>query len=114
MSEDAGPVCASPASFTHTQTRKPASQSRSLLACDGGACYKPALFEGSSGVLDQAPVPPIPCTRLPGAAAVSGHEGEVMANDVSTLTAQKRDQAGKGPSHRLRAKGMIPAVCYGP
>jgi large subunit ribosomal protein L25 len=37
-----------------------------------------------------------------------------MANDVSTLTAQKRDQAGKGPSHRLRAKGMIPAVCYGP
>src|SRR5881628_2604145 len=37
-----------------------------------------------------------------------------MANDVSTLTAQKRDQAGKGPSHRLRAKGVIPAVCYGP
>ena len=37
-----------------------------------------------------------------------------MANDVSTLTAQKRDQAGKGPSHRLRAKGLIPAVCYGP
>src|SRR5256884_4404684 len=37
-----------------------------------------------------------------------------MANDVSTLTAQKRDQAGKGPSHRLRAKSLIPAVCYGP
>jgi large subunit ribosomal protein L25 len=37
-----------------------------------------------------------------------------MANDLSTLTAQKRDQAGKGPSHRLRAKGLIPAVCYGP
>ena len=37
-----------------------------------------------------------------------------MANDVSTLTAQKRDQAGKGPSHRLRGKGLIPAVCYGP
>ena len=37
-----------------------------------------------------------------------------MANDISTLTAQKRDQAGKGPSHRLRAKGLIPAVCYGP
>jgi len=37
-----------------------------------------------------------------------------MANDVSTLTAQKRDQAGKGPAHRLRAKGLIPAVCYGP
>jgi large subunit ribosomal protein L25 len=51
---------------------------------------------------------------LPGAAAEAGEEGEVMANDVSTLTAQKRDQAGKGPSHRLRAKGLIPAVCYGP
>jgi len=37
-----------------------------------------------------------------------------MANDVGTLTAQKRDQAGKGPSHRLRGKGLIPAVCYGP
>src|SRR5438270_7812362 len=37
-----------------------------------------------------------------------------MANDVSTLTAQKRDQAGQGPSHRLRGKGLIPAVCYGP
>src|SRR5256885_7910692 len=52
--------------------------------------------------------------RPPGAAAAAGNEGEVMANDVSTLTAQKRDQAGKGPSHRLRAKGLIPAVCYGP
>ena len=38
-----------------------------------------------------------------------------MANETtSTLSAQKRDQAGKGPSHRLRAKGLIPAVCYGP
>jgi large subunit ribosomal protein L25 len=37
-----------------------------------------------------------------------------MANDVSNLGAQKRDQSGKGPSHRLRAKGLIPAVCYGP
>jgi len=52
--------------------------------------------------------------RPPGAAAVVGHEGEVMANDVSTLSVQKRDQSGKGPSHRLRAKGLIPAVCYGP
>jgi large subunit ribosomal protein L25 len=52
--------------------------------------------------------------RLPGAAAVVGDEGEAMPNDVSTLSAQKRDQAGKGPSHRLRAKGLIPAVCYGP
>jgi large subunit ribosomal protein L25 len=50
---------------------------------------------------------------LPGAAAVVD-EGEAMPNDVSTLSAQKRDQAGKGPSHRLRAKGLIPAVCYGP
>src|SRR5256884_9135596 len=46
--------------------------------------------------------------------AVVGDEGEAMPNDVSTLSAQKRDQAGKGPSHRLRAKGLIPAVCYGP
>jgi len=37
-----------------------------------------------------------------------------MANDTSTLVAQKRDQSGKGPSHRLRAKGLIPAICYGP
>ena len=37
-----------------------------------------------------------------------------MAHDVSTLKAQKRDQSGKGPSHRLRAKGLVPAVCYGP
>jgi large subunit ribosomal protein L25 len=37
-----------------------------------------------------------------------------MANDVSTLSAQKRDQSGKGPARRLRAKGLIPAVCYGP
>jgi large subunit ribosomal protein L25 len=37
-----------------------------------------------------------------------------MATETSTLTAQKRDHAGKGPSHRLRAKGLIPAVCYGP
>ena len=37
-----------------------------------------------------------------------------MANEVSTLPATKRDQSGKGPAHRLRAKGLIPAVCYGP
>jgi large subunit ribosomal protein L25 len=37
-----------------------------------------------------------------------------MANDVSTLSAQKRDQAGKGPARQLRMKGLIPAVCYGP
>src|SRR3989441_4051031 len=68
----------------------------------------------SSGAFRKPPAPSIPCTRPPGAAAAAGNEGEVMANDVSTLTAQKRDQAGKGPSHRLRAKGLIPAVCYGP
>lgn len=37
-----------------------------------------------------------------------------MAQDISTLSAKKRDQSGKGPSHRLRATGLIPAVCYGP
>src|SRR5438270_3409552 len=37
-----------------------------------------------------------------------------MANDVSTLAAQKRDKSGKGPARQLRMKGLIPAVCYGP
>jgi large subunit ribosomal protein L25 len=36
-----------------------------------------------------------------------------MAQDTSTLKAQLREQSGKGPAHRLRAKGLIPAVCYG-
>jgi large subunit ribosomal protein L25 len=39
---------------------------------------------------------------------------QFMAQDISTLSAKKRDQSGKGPAHRLRAKGLIPAVCYGP
>jgi large subunit ribosomal protein L25 len=37
-----------------------------------------------------------------------------MAHDTSTLKAQKREQSGKGPARRLRAKGLVPAVCYGP
>jgi large subunit ribosomal protein L25 len=37
-----------------------------------------------------------------------------MAQEISTLPAQKRDQAGKGPARRLRMKKLIPAVCYGP
>lgn len=37
-----------------------------------------------------------------------------MAQDTSTLKAQKREQSGKGPARRLRAKGLVPAVCYGP
>jgi large subunit ribosomal protein L25 len=37
-----------------------------------------------------------------------------MANDVSTLVAQKRDKSGKGPARQLRFKGLVPAVCYGP
>ncbi len=37
-----------------------------------------------------------------------------MAQDTSTLQAQIRDRSGKGPAHRLRAKGLVPAVCYGP
>ena len=37
-----------------------------------------------------------------------------MAHDTSTLPAQKRDQSGKGPARRLRAKGLVPAICYGP
>jgi large subunit ribosomal protein L25 len=37
-----------------------------------------------------------------------------MAQQISTLAAKKRDQAGKGPSRQLRFKNLIPAVCYGP
>jgi large subunit ribosomal protein L25 len=37
-----------------------------------------------------------------------------MANDGSTLVAQKRDKSGKGPARQLRFKGLVPAVCYGP
>ena len=37
-----------------------------------------------------------------------------MARDISTLTAQKREQSGKGPARQLRMKNLIPAVCYGP
>ncbi len=36
-----------------------------------------------------------------------------MAQDTSTLQAQIRDKSGKGPAHRLRATGLVPAVCYG-
>ena len=36
-----------------------------------------------------------------------------MAQDTSTLQAQVREKSGKGPAHRLRAKGLVPAVCYG-
>lgn len=31
----------------------------------------------------------------------------------ATLTAQLRNQSGKGPARQLRFKGLIPAVCYG-
>ena len=37
-----------------------------------------------------------------------------MAQDTSTLHAQIREKSGKGPAHRLRAKGLVPAICYGP
>jgi len=37
-----------------------------------------------------------------------------MAHDTSTLQAEVRDKSGKGPARRLRAKGLVPAVCYGP
>jgi large subunit ribosomal protein L25 len=32
---------------------------------------------------------------------------------ASTVTAQRRDERGKGPARRLRQKGLIPAVVYG-
>ena len=37
-----------------------------------------------------------------------------MAQDTSILKAQTRDKSGKGPARRLRAQGLVPAVCYGP
>jgi len=30
-----------------------------------------------------------------------------MAQDTSTLQAQVREKSGKGPAHRLRAKGLV-------
>ncbi len=34
--------------------------------------------------------------------------------DKQTLQAEVREERGKGPARRLRARGMIPAVFYGP
>jgi large subunit ribosomal protein L25 len=34
-------------------------------------------------------------------------------NTASTLTAQARNEKGKGPARRLRTQGLIPAVVYG-
>jgi large subunit ribosomal protein L25 len=36
-----------------------------------------------------------------------------MAQSTNVLTAQARNEKGKGPARRLRAKGLIPAVVYG-
>lgn len=37
-----------------------------------------------------------------------------MANQTATLAGQAREKAGKGSARQLRAKGLIPAVVYGP
>ena len=37
-----------------------------------------------------------------------------MATEISTLAATPRPESGKGFARRLRMKGLIPAVCYGP
>jgi large subunit ribosomal protein L25 len=37
-----------------------------------------------------------------------------MATDISSLAATPRPQSGKGFARRLRMKGLVPAVCYGP
>ena len=37
-----------------------------------------------------------------------------MAHDTSTLAATPRPDSGKGFARRLRMKGLVPAVCYGP
>jgi large subunit ribosomal protein L25 len=31
----------------------------------------------------------------------------------TTLAAEVRDERGKGPAHRLRAAGRVPAILYG-
>src|ERR671928_2142354 len=36
-----------------------------------------------------------------------------MAQSTNVLTAQARNEKGKGPARRLRANGLIPAVVYG-
>jgi large subunit ribosomal protein L25 len=33
--------------------------------------------------------------------------------EIPVLKVQPRNETGKGPAHRLRAGGLIPAVCYG-
>jgi large subunit ribosomal protein L25 len=37
-----------------------------------------------------------------------------MTTDITTLDAASRPESGKGFARRLRMKGLIPAVCYGP
>src|SRR6267154_3697894 len=58
--------------------------------------------------------PPYPGLRRARRGGGARFEESEMAHDTSTLKAQKRDQSGKGPARRLRAKGLVPAVCYGP
>ncbi len=36
-----------------------------------------------------------------------------MANHEYVLTAEKRSEHGKGPAHRLRVEGRVPAILYG-
>jgi len=38
----------------------------------------------------------------------------MATTETSTLSATLRNQSGKGFARRLRMKGLIPAVCYGP
>ncbi|MBS2028754.1 MAG: 50S ribosomal protein L25 [Deltaproteobacteria bacterium] len=37
-----------------------------------------------------------------------------MAENAVSLTAKVRKEVGKGPSRRIRAQGLVPAVLYGP
>src|SRR5690242_16989327 len=41
------------------------------------------------------------------------HWEETMTQSTNILAAQPRNEKGKGPARRLRAKGLIPAVVYG-
>jgi large subunit ribosomal protein L25 len=42
-----------------------------------------------------------------------GLEDEVNMSDITTITAELREDVGKGASRRLRREGKVPAVLYG-
>src|SRR5258708_5794668 len=113
----AGRPCAKRAPFRPARGPAGAAHKRGCavpaeLAPARAACYKPALF-AVPGLFPGSAIPMHAALAQPRRRSPA-NEGEVMANDVSILAAQKRDKSGKGPARQLRMKGLIPAVCYGP